>query len=77
MDLFDVFKRLSIHLHDIPATGRINTLQRIRAVPLIPGLRKDSTASFDIVLVRTEGEARNEVTKGTYLAGAATFHPWL
>ena len=72
-DLFDVFKRLSIHLHDIPATGRINTLQRIRAVPLIPGLRKDSTASFDIVLVRTEGEARNEVTKGTYLAGAATF----
>ena len=72
-DLFNIFKRLSIHLHNIPATGRINTLQHIHAVPLIPGPQKDLTASFDIVLVRTKGEARNEVTKGTYLEGAATF----
>ncbi|EDR06364.1 uncharacterized protein LACBIDRAFT_329089 [Laccaria bicolor S238N-H82] len=72
-DRFDTFKHLSIHLHNLPATGCSNILQRIRAVPLIPGPRKDSAASFDIVLVRAEGEARNEVTKGTYLEGAATF----
>ncbi|KIK05378.1 hypothetical protein K443DRAFT_91469 [Laccaria amethystina LaAM-08-1] len=73
MDLFDIFKWLSIYLHNLLATGCINILQCICAVPLIPGPQKDSAVSFDIVLVRAEGEARNEVTKGTYLEGVTIF----
>ena len=71
-DLFDAYKHLSIHLQDLPSTGRIDFLQRIHAVPLTPGSRRDSPTTFDIVLVRTEGEARNQATKGTYLEGALT-----
>ncbi|EDR12094.1 uncharacterized protein LACBIDRAFT_323116 [Laccaria bicolor S238N-H82] len=68
-DLFDAYKHLSICLPDLPSTGHINFLQHIRAVPIIPGSQQDSPATFDIVLVRTEGKERNQATKGTYLEG--------
>lgn len=76
IDRFDIYKVLSIHLSDLPAVGRHNDVQRIRATPLVPGSggRKDSPAHFDTVLVRTERERDNAVTKGTWLEGKYMIH---
>jgi hypothetical protein len=70
-DKFDVFKRLSIRLRNLAAVGRFKATQRIRATPLIPGRKKDTPANFDTVLIRSEGELGNQVTRGTCLKGAS------
>lgn len=70
-DVFDVYKRLSIQLPSIDATGRTGYIDRIRATPAIPaqGLTKEVPSHFDVVLVQTE-DRNNPSTKGTYLEGA-------
>jgi hypothetical protein len=70
-DVFDLYKRLSIRLPSIDATGRTGYIDRIRATPAIParGLVKEVPSHFDVVLVRT-GDRNNPSTKGTYLEGA-------
>ena len=70
-DKFDVFKRLSIRLPNLAAVGRFKAIQRIRATPLIPGRKKDTPADFDTVLIRSESELGNQVTRGTCLKGAS------
>ncbi|GLB46021.1 putative zn-finger domain-containing protein, partial [Lyophyllum shimeji] len=70
-DRFDLFKILSIRLPDLPAVGRTNGLDRIRCTPMVPATlgKPESGAHFDTVLVRTEDELDNEVTRGTALHG--------
>jgi len=70
-DKFDVYKRLSIHLPNLAAVGRFKETQRVRATPLIPGRKKDTPANFDTVLIRSENELGNQVTRGTCLKGAS------
>jgi len=68
---FDLFKRLSIRLPNLAAVGCFKATQRIRATPLIPGRKKDTPANFDTVLIRSESELGNQVTRGTCLKGAS------
>ena len=70
-DKFDVFERLSICLPNLAAVGRFKAIQRIHATPLIPGCKKDTPANFDMVLIRSESELGNQVTRGTCLKGAS------
>ncbi|KAF8067066.1 Zn-finger domain-containing protein [Lyophyllum atratum] len=70
-DRFDLFKKLSIHLPDLPAIGRFKSCDRIRCTPLVPATlgRPAVGAHFDTVLVRRDDELDNEVTRGTALQG--------
>ena len=70
-DHFDMYKVLSIRLPDLPAAGRYNYVDKIRAIPLIKGPfgKPDKVAHFDTVLVSTVEEAENVATRGTFLEG--------
>ena len=72
-DHFDMYKVLSIRLPDLPAVGRYNHVDQIRATPFVKGHhgKADKAARFDTVLVSTVGdsELENETTRGTYLQG--------
>ena len=70
-DKFDVYKHLSICLPNLAAVGHFKATQHICATPLIPGRKKDTQANFDTVLIRSESELGNQVTRGTCLKGVS------
>ncbi|KAG6858028.1 hypothetical protein C0991_003798, partial [Blastosporella zonata] len=60
---------LSARERNLPVAGHVNSVCRIRATPFVAGSNgwKETPAHFDMVLVKTEGEQNNAVTKGTVL----------
>ena len=75
VDRFDVYKQIRILQPSKPAAGFSNSVDRLRATPLVPekGRSKAVPAHFDMVLVHvadSESDANvNQHTKGTCLEG--------